>query len=338
MANFVYPLYLDRTGRIRTGANTTRVYNDGTNKLGAKFGDTYTFHLYFIDESAATYRLANPSTVKIGVKADGKFDGAVLATGSTSSYPATDADPYVIEVPFTGTGIEDLLNSGDADEDNDVAFIDAMFEVEWTEDAGTTYNSTIDPVGCRIHNDVNKTGDASPDAVPSPDDDWVAHGHAQSLTSGQQAQAQTNLGLGDAATRTSSEGGNGASDNGKVIRFNSSGGFSATASSGSAIIARANAAGAAALSGTADLANGYAVAANTAATGAYAIYCYDYTNGEIFSIKGSGAVVLGATVKTNLLAALGIPTYADLTAANAALNAGDIYFDTALGVLRSATA
>lgn len=197
MANFVYPLYLDRTGRIRTGANTTRVYNDGTNKLGAKFGDTYTFHLYFIDESAATYRLANPSTVKIGVKADGKFDGAVLATGSTSSYPATDADPYVIEVPFTGTGIEDLLNSGDADEDNDVAFIDAMFEVEWTEDAGTTYNSTIDPVGCRIHNDVNKTGDASPDAVPSPDDEWVAHGHTQSLTSGQQSQARANIGVSD---------------------------------------------------------------------------------------------------------------------------------------------
>lgn len=193
MANFVYPLYLDRTGRIRTGANTTRVYNDGTNKLGAKFGDTYTFHLYFIDESAATYRLANPSTVKIGVKADGKFDGAVLATGSTSSYPATDADPYVIEVPFTGTGIEDLLNSGDADEDNDVAFIDAMFEVEWTEDAGTTYNSTIDPVGCRIHNDVNKTGDASPDAVPSPDDDWVAHGHDQTLTGPQKTTACRNI-------------------------------------------------------------------------------------------------------------------------------------------------
>lgn len=36
--------------------------------------------------------------------------------------------------------------------------------------------------------------------------------------------------------------------------------------------------------------------------------------------------------------ALGIPTYADLTAANAALNAGDIYYDTALGVLRAATA
>lgn len=45
-----------------------------------------------------------------------------------------------------------------------------------------------------------------------------------------------------------------------------------------------------------------------------------------------------AATLTNLLAALGIPTYADLTAANAALNAGDIYFDTALGVLRSATA
>lgn len=57
-----------------------------------------------------------------------------------------------------------------------------------------------------------------------------------------------------------------------------------------------------------------------------------------FKITGAGAVTLSAASKTSFLAALGIPTYADLTAANAALNAGDIYFDTALGVLRSATA
>lgn len=46
----------------------------------------------------------------------------------------------------------------------------------------------------------------------------------------------------------------------------------------------------------------------------------------------------GSTTITGARTALGIPTYADLTAANAALNAGDIYFDTALGKLRSATA
>jgi len=45
-----------------------------------------------------------------------------------------------------------------------------------------------------------------------------------------------------------------------------------------------------------------------------------------------------STAAASMRTALGIPTYADLTEANAALNSGDIYFDTALGVLRSATA
>lgn len=37
-------------------------------------------------------------------------------------------------------------------------------------------------------------------------------------------------------------------------------------------------------------------------------------------------------------AALGIPNYDNLAAANAALNVGDVYYDTALGKLRTATA
>ena len=46
----------------------------------------------------------------------------------------------------------------------------------------------------------------------------------------------------------------------------------------------------------------------------------------------------GATARTAFLAALGIPTYADLEAANAVLSLGQIYFDTALGTLNTATA
>jgi hypothetical protein len=45
-----------------------------------------------------------------------------------------------------------------------------------------------------------------------------------------------------------------------------------------------------------------------------------------------------ATSKTALLTALGIPTYADQTAANAALAAGVVYYNTATGKVESATA
>ena len=45
-----------------------------------------------------------------------------------------------------------------------------------------------------------------------------------------------------------------------------------------------------------------------------------------------------ATTKSALLTVLGIPTYADQTAANTALPAGDVYYNTATGKVASATA
>jgi hypothetical protein len=55
-----------------------------------------------------------------------------------------------------------------------------------------------------------------------------------------------------------------------------------------------------------------------------------FKSGMTFSFEGTSLL--------DLREVLGINTYADLTAANAALNAGDIYYDTALGRIRSATA
>ena len=45
-----------------------------------------------------------------------------------------------------------------------------------------------------------------------------------------------------------------------------------------------------------------------------------------------------ATTKAALLLAIGIPTYVDETAANVALNAGDLYYDSTLVKFRLATA
>lgn len=68
-----------------------------------------------------------------------------------------------------------------------------------------------------------------------------------------------------------------------------------------------------------------------------------YTADEIIA-QGGGTVDNAAVVaaigenETAILTALGIPTYANLAAANAALSLGQIYFDTALGTLNTATA
>lgn len=67
--------------------------------------------------------------------------------------------------------------------------------------------------------------------------------------------------------------------------------------------------------------------------------CFSFTtDGGEFTLKGDGSWTMGATVASNLRTALGIPDYADLAAANAALDVGDVYYDTGAGKLRVATA
>jgi hypothetical protein len=60
------------------------------------------------------------------------------------------------------------------------------------------------------------------------------------------------------------------------------------------------------------------------------------STGTLFEIN-TQSVTINPGIASLIRGALGIPTYANLTAANSALNAGDIYFDLALGVLRAAT-
>ena len=51
-----------------------------------------------------------------------------------------------------------------------------------------------------------------------------------------------------------------------------------------------------------------------------------------------GVISVAAVNAATIVAALGVPTYADLTAANAGLAIGKIYFDTALSSLNVTTA
>ena len=60
---------------------------------------------------------------------------------------------------------------------------------------------------------------------------------------------------------------------------------------------------------------------------------------EVLALIAANAAGLSvATTAATIVAALGVPTYADLTAANAALAIGKIYFDTALSSLNVTTA
>lgn len=71
-----------------------------------------------------------------------------------------------------------------------------------------------------------------------------------------------------------------------------------------------------------------------------------FASGGGFTVGSLATVTLNTGIIWNYVAtaaaehrlALGIPTYANLTAANAVLAIGQVYFDTALGTLNTATA
>lgn len=165
---------------------------------------------------------------------------------------------------------------------------------------------------------------------------------------------------GDAAALDTSTGGNGSADDGKAVSFDAAGGVTATNqlqvvdASGLAegITLSAEDGGLSILfsydSGN-DEEGSLGTRVLTAVQGWYlpngsgtiAVTSQDdgsITAADISDSTASGRELLTAADASAQLAALGIPTYADLTAANAALNSGDIYFDTALGVLRAAIA
>ena len=124
----------------------------------------------------------------------------------------------------------------------------------------------------------------------------------------------------------SSTGGNGASDSGKLTKFNSSGGVTFSASVEDAVGVQ--------IGNTGTNSVGLDVSSSTGT-----IFRFQgIVSSSQFILQENGNWTVSTTVARNLLAALGIPVYADLTAANAVLSTGDLYYDIALGVCRLATA
>lgn len=158
MAQFTIPLYIDRKGRVRKSASFPEFYNNRDNKLALKRKDVVTLALYFLDDNLNTYLLDVGTPVTVGVKANGRFDdSSYLASGVTTDQPATSSDPYLVELPLTAPEIDSLLNV-DSDLENDIASVDTIFEISWLEVDGKP-NSTIDPLGLTIYNDIIREGD-----------------------------------------------------------------------------------------------------------------------------------------------------------------------------------
>lgn len=114
--------------------------------------------------------LANGATGKFGIKEAGKYDADFIVsdldwTESTEDIDGTTYKVYTFEPNFNTTELNALLASGDADDSNDEAYLDAMLEIEWDE-AGQL--SSTQTVTARIHNDVIKGAEGVPTSGTPP--------------------------------------------------------------------------------------------------------------------------------------------------------------------------
>ena len=144
--------------------------------------------------------LATGETLKLEIKPKNVTDGSVLID-KTLAVGTRDANlaAYVGEVnAFTVAALAALgINDGDAT--NDAASPLAVDGVVLLYPSGGGDPIESDTFGVSLVAAKHLSTDASPSAVPSPDAAWVAHGHAQSLTDPQKAQALSNIGAATAA-------------------------------------------------------------------------------------------------------------------------------------------
>lgn len=166
-----------------------------------KRGDFAPFRIRFMQDGALV-RLNATTVLSFAAKEAGKYDDdpVVFEDGFVQSdVEDPDADPYWTGNPSFNTAELDALFLIDDDSANDPPYVDLMAEFTWiaTGDLGPT---TIRNVTFRVLNDVYRGGEMAPTALPTPDDDWVAHGHAQTLTNAQKLQLAANAGFPTYAT------------------------------------------------------------------------------------------------------------------------------------------
>lgn len=159
-------LYIRKDGSLLAaiGSSTSLTFNKTSRKLSGKRGDKYVLKFAFLDEDdeIITGGITVSSTIKAAIKEKLKYDDDPLT--SVSGTPTVDGSGYYeLELNMNDPALNALFNI-DGDSSNDTETVEAMFELEWTEDSGTTYESS-ETVYIDIENDVNRSGDTSTVAV-----------------------------------------------------------------------------------------------------------------------------------------------------------------------------
>jgi hypothetical protein len=157
MATFPVKLFIESTGKVKT-TQTGGTYYSELNRIPLKRGDSASFEVLFLEPGTNTALplTATTSKVQIAMKEAGGYGSSIYycAFGQSSADPDPTSDPYVVPVVIASSALSALFA---IDGGGEKAYVDVMFEVSWTEDSQTTWNSTTAPIVARIYNEVVKT-------------------------------------------------------------------------------------------------------------------------------------------------------------------------------------
>ena len=161
-----------------------------------KRGDDAVLEILFVRAGVQT-QLTVGIALTFGVKLRGRYDSTPLVQTNDFTLSGSGATAKYIGYPSFNTEELNEAFGIDDSETNDVAVLDLMGEISWTEPT-TEILTSSETFSVRVNNDVNREDDAPPNALPSPSD-WldaraVRFDKAQTLTDAQKQIARGNTG------------------------------------------------------------------------------------------------------------------------------------------------
>ena len=120
------------------------------------------------------------------IKAEPGENSEVLAMADEWTQPEGE-DYFIGQLNLNGASLNTLLGS--------LRFRSLLFQI-------CCHRAAIGPISSQlvvanVGGDLYRGDEGSPAELPDPDDDWVAHGHAQTLTPEQKARARENIDAGE---------------------------------------------------------------------------------------------------------------------------------------------
>jgi hypothetical protein len=145
-----------------------------------KRGDDSPFEVIFVRTGVAE-QLAISSVLTFGAKQAGKYDGTAVVLNSDFALSGSGTTAKYLASPSFNTTELNALFLIDADDSNDLPYVDLMAEFTWQVGAGAP--SSTKTFTFRVHNDVIRDSESSPTPIPIPIGDTAPiNGVAATLT------------------------------------------------------------------------------------------------------------------------------------------------------------